>query len=198
AAEFGIGSLLAVAAVPVLAVIALGVLLLLTDRRADRAADQAVDAASRLLAFSVPSNVDAADCTTAEPGGDVVRELSCGPTVDGEGPTSGTYSVVAGDGAADAFAADVAAQELDELADVFECGSGEDTQGWTSVTDVDTDGDEVEVGRLACWVDDDGDSVLSWTWPDIGARSVVELRGGGGGGLSDLRSWWDSTADRGY
>nr|WP_183514414.1 serine/threonine protein kinase [Modestobacter versicolor] len=198
AARFGIGSLLAVAAVPVLAVIALGVLLLLTDRRADRAADQAVDAASRLLAFSVPSNVDAADCTTAEPGGDVVRELSCGPTVDGEGPTSGTYSVVAGDGAADAFAADVAAQELDELADVFECGSGEDTQGWTSVTDVDTDGDEVEVGRLACWVDDDGDSVLSWTWPDIGARSVVELRGGGGGGLSDLRSWWDSTADRGY
>ena len=51
-------------------------------------------------------------------------------------------------------------------------------------------------GLVRAW--DDGDAVLSWTWPDVGSRSVVELRGGGEPGLSDLRSWWAATADRGY
>ncbi|WP_369139925.1 serine/threonine-protein kinase [Modestobacter versicolor] len=196
--RYGVGSLLAVAAVPVLVVIALGVLLLVTDRRADRAGDQVRDAAGRLLAFTLPSDVDAGSCDTADPAGDVLRELRCGPTQDGEGPTSGRYAVAAGTGAGDAFAADVSAQDLAPLDDVYGCGSGDDGQGWVAVTDLDPDGDEVEVGRLACWVDDDGDAVLSWTWPDVGSRSVVELRGGGEPGLSDLRSWWAATADRGY
>ena len=194
------GLLLAVAAVAVLALVVAAVLLVLTDRRADRAADQAEDAASRLLGFALPSDVDPDDCTALDADGDVVRELQCGPTEDGEGPTSARYSVATEDAAADAFSADVAAQDLAQLTRTYDCGSssGEGQQGWVPVTDTDTDGEEVTVGRVACWVDGDGDSVFSWTWPDLGVRAVVELRGGGTDGLSDLQSWWRSTADRGY
>jgi serine/threonine-protein kinase len=184
--------------VVVLAVAALGALLVMTDRRADRADDRVADAADRLLRFALPSDVDPGDCDLADPTGQVVRELQCGATTDGEGPTSGRYAVVTGGAAADAFDADLAAHELRALEETYDCGSGDDGQGWAEVTELDDQGADVAVGRLACWVDDDGDAVLSWTWPDLGTRAVVELRGGGQDGLSTLRSWWDTTADRGY
>jgi serine/threonine-protein kinase len=197
-ASRSLGPVLALGVVVIFAVAALGTLLVLTDRRADRAGDRLDDAAVRLLGFALPSDVDPADCQLADPAGAVVRELSCGGTTDGEGPTSGRYSVATGGAAADAFDADLAARDLAALEETYDCGSGDDGQGWAEVTDLDDEGQDVVVGRLACWVDDDGDSVLSWTWPDLGTRAVVQLRGGGDDGLSTLRSWWDSTADRGF
>ena len=44
----------------------------------------------------------------------------------------------------------------------------------------------------------EGDAQLHWVWDDLGTLSMVEQRGGGEDGLSGLRSWWGSSADRGY
>ena len=40
------------------------------------------------------------------------------------------------------------------------------------------------MGSLACYVDEEGDAVLTWTWDDLDTSATVELRGGGEDGLS--------------
>jgi len=189
------GALLGVAVLALVAVLVLGVLLLRADGRADRSADRVTDGAERLLALSLPRGTDPDDCAVATPADGALRALRCGPSSDDDGPTSATYSVTAGDAAGAAFAADVEARGLPRLDDVFDCGSGEDGEGWVPLTD-DRDGDDVAVGRLSCHVTDTGDAVLSWTWDDLGSRAVVEQRGQGEDGLSDLVDWWVDTADR--
>jgi serine/threonine-protein kinase len=185
-----------VAALAAAAALVLAVLLVLADRRADRSAGRDTDGAARLLALSLPRDTDPDTCTLAEPAGEVLRELGCGASVDDDGPTGATYSVSAGNGAGEAFEAEVRARGLPRLDDVYDCGSGDDGQGWVVLTDFDDDGDEVPVGRLACSVSDSGDAVLSWTWDDLGSLAVVEQRGQGSEGLSDLRDWWVETAER--
>jgi serine/threonine-protein kinase len=185
-----------VAALATAAALVLGLLLVQTDRRADRSAAQITDGAARLLALTLPRGTDPDTCAVAGPDGEVARELRCGRSADDDGPTSATYSVAAGDAAAEAFAAEVRARDLPRLEDLYDCGSGEDGEGWVALVDYDEDGDEVEVGRLSCFVSDQGDSVLSWTWDDLGSRAVVELRGQGTDGLWMLRDWWVDTADR--
>ena len=58
--------------------------------------------------------------------------------------------------------------------------------------------DQLPIGRLACSVTSQGDSELRWEWDDLGVFGEVYLRGGGAQGLSDLRSWWASAANRGF
>ncbi|MBM7805723.1 hypothetical protein JOD57_001560 [Geodermatophilus bullaregiensis] len=138
-----------------------------------------------------------------EPADGVLRQVAC-PAVE-DGPTSTTATAHEGDGAAAALSADVERRQLGRLGSRTDCGStvdGPGPSGWLPVVDpgagTGADTGEVEVGRLACWVDDDGDSVLAWTWDDLGTYSVAEQRGGGEDGLRALLSWWGSNGDRGY
>ncbi|WP_209305483.1 serine/threonine-protein kinase [Blastococcus sp. CT_GayMR20] len=183
----------AVAALTVLAVLLLTALLVVTDRRADDAVDDAADAAQRLLRLSLPRDVDPGGCTVEAPAGDELRSLSCPAEGQADDVPTGTYSVLAGDGAAEAFDSAVEDSGAEELEDLFECGSGEQPQGWVVLRNV----DDEPLGRLSCTVDDEGDSELRWIWDDLGTLGFVELRGGGEDGLGSLRSWWSDGADRG-
>ncbi|MGY1641283.1 serine/threonine-protein kinase [Geodermatophilus sp. SYSU D00703] len=181
------------AAVALVAVLVLAGLLVATDRRADGAADDAAAVADRLLRFSLPRGVAAAECTVQEPVEGPLRRLRCpAGDVDDDGAPAGTYTVFRGDGADAALAAHVRDTGLRELDDEFDCGSGDDAQGWVQLRD----DDDRPVGRLTCSVDADGDAELRWTWDDLGTLGLVELRGGGEDGLSTLRSWWLDAADR--
>lgn len=172
----------------------LAVLALVLDGRADDAAQDADGAAERLLAFALPEGVDPADCTVEPPGEQELRRVTCPATDGDDAAPAGTYTVYAGDAAAEVFAATVEERGLRQLEDVFDCGGSDSPQGWVEITDV----DERTVGRVACSVDGEGDAQLHWVWDDIGAVAMVEQRGGGEEGLSGLRSWWGNSADRGY
>jgi serine/threonine-protein kinase len=169
------------------------VLLVVTDRRADDAVDDTSDVAQRLLLLSLPQDVDAGNCSVGTPAGDELRRLSCPADGQAEDVPTGTYSVLAGDGAAEAFDSSVDESGVDELADIFDCGSGDQPQGWAVLRN----SDDEALGRLSCTVDDEGDSELRWIWDDLGTLGFVELRGGGEDGLGSLRSWWSDAADRG-
>jgi serine/threonine-protein kinase len=185
---------LLVAAAATVGVLVLAVLLVLTDRRADGAADDAADAGERLLAQALPEGVDAADCDAQPPAEGQLYRLRC-PAGQGEDDTpAGTYTVYSGDGAAAALAGTIEQLGLPELDDVFDCGGTDTPEGWLQILDF----EEESLGRMACSVDDDGDAELRWVWDDLGVHALVEERGGGVDGLSRLRSWWGSAADRGF
>ncbi|MGY1769611.1 serine/threonine-protein kinase [Blastococcus sp. SYSU D00813] len=175
------------------AAVALAVLVVVLDRRADAAGDDVTETADRLLALALPGDLTPADCTTGDPGDGELRVLTCPDGDDDTEVPDGTHALHADDGAEQALQAEVDARGLARLDDVFDCGSGDTPQGWLRLTDF----DDVELGSLACYVDDEGDAVLAWTWDDLGSYSVVELRGGGEDGLGDLRNWWGDDADRG-
>jgi hypothetical protein len=183
----------AVAAVAGALVVALVVLLLRADGRADDAVADAQEAAGRLLALTLPEGADPTDCTDVDPADGELRVLRC-PAGDGDGAApAGTYTAY-GPGEADArFDAVVEQYGLRQLDDVFDCGGLDTPRGWAEVRTFD---DEL-LGRLSCVVDDEGDAELRWTWDDLGTMGLVELRGGGDGGLDDLESWWGRSADRG-
>ncbi|MGY1813503.1 serine/threonine-protein kinase [Blastococcus sp. SYSU D00820] len=184
----------ALTAVLTAAVVALAVVLVLVDRGRDAAAADAVENADRLLALALPEGVTPGDCAVEEPTGDALRELTCPDgDPDAELP-DGTYTALPGTAARDGFADDREREDWPRLEDVYDCGGGDTPQGWLPVTDPD---DRV-VGRLACYVDDETDAVLTWTWDDLGTRAVVEVRGGGEDGLRSLAGWWDGAADRGH
>jgi serine/threonine-protein kinase len=175
------------------AAVALAVLVVVLDRRADSAGDDVTEAADRLLALALPGDLAPGDCTAEEPGDGELRRLTCPDGDDDTEVPDGTHTLHADDGGEQALQAEVDARGLARLDDVFDCGSGDTPQGWLRLTDF----DEVQLGSLACYVDDEGDAVLAWTWDDLGSYSVVELRGGGEDGLGDLRNWWGDNADRG-
>ncbi|MGY1832375.1 serine/threonine-protein kinase [Geodermatophilus sp. SYSU D01180] len=166
--------------------------------RLDGAREDARAAGQRLVAAALAAGTDPAACAAEESADGVLRELGCPGDPEVDGPSGVTYSAHDGDGAARALAADLERQGLPELEDRFDCGlasEGESrTTGWFPVLDA----DETEVGRAACWVDGEGDTVFAWTWDDLGTYAVAELRGGGADGLSTLRNWWDDSADRGF
>jgi hypothetical protein len=167
---------------------------LVLDGRADDAAESADAAAERLLAFALPEGADQADCTEEAPADQELRRVTCPATDGDDAAPAGSYTVFAGNAAAEAFAATVEERDLRELEDVFDCGTGDTPQGWAQITD----SDDQPVGRVACSVDAAGDAQLHWVWDDLGTLAMVEQRGGGEDGLSGLRSWWGSAADRGY
>ena len=175
------------------AAVALGVLAVVLDRRADSAGDDVTGTADRLLALALPGDVAPGDCAADDPAGGELRVLTCPDGDPDDEVPDGVHRLYAGDGAEQELQAAVEARELARLDDVFDCGSGDTPQGWLRLTDF----DGAELGSLACYVDDDGDAVLAWTWDDLGSYSVVERRGGGEDGLRELQSWWGSTADRG-
>lgn len=178
--------------------LALAVALVVVAVRSDDAGDAAAGAGQRLLAATLPAGLDPADCSVEEPADGVLRELSC--PADPEGvPTSSTLTAHEGDGATQALAAVVDGQQLAELEDRYDCGSSSGgPAGWFAVVDGGLDDGGSEVGRVACWVDGDGDAVLAWAWHDLGTYAEAEVRGGGESALADLRNWWDSGADRGH
>jgi serine/threonine-protein kinase len=187
-----------VAAAALALAVAAAVLVAITAVGASRTAEAATEAGQRLLDTTLADGQDAEGCTAREVGDGVLRRLTC-PGDPEEAPTVIGYTAHEGGGAAAALDDDIATNDLGRLDDRFDCGQtfddgGPGPEGWLPVVD----GEDVEVGRMACWVDGDGDAVLSWAWDDLGTLGVAEQRGGGAGGLSELRSWWDSTADRGF
>ncbi|SHG88994.1 serine/threonine-protein kinase [Geodermatophilus nigrescens] len=185
-----------VAALAGLVALALAVALVVVALRSDDAGDAAAGAGERLVAAALPAGVTIGDCTGADPGDGVLREVTC-PADDEAGVTTSTVRAHDGDGAARALAADIEREGLEQLDERYDCGQELDGQpgpsGWFPVLD----DDDAEVGRVACWVDGDGDAVLAWAWDDLGTYGIAEQRGGGASGLYDLRGWWDD-ADRGY
>ncbi|MGY1682200.1 serine/threonine-protein kinase [Geodermatophilus sp. SYSU D01176] len=181
------------AAAATVAALVLAGLFVAADRRADTAAGNVSGVAERLLAVSLPEEVDPADCTAAAGDGAVLGRLDCpaGDLDDDEAPAA-TYTLYAGDGAASALAAHVESEGLGELDSEYECGNGDDPEGWLFLRE----SDDRTVGRLACSLDAQGDAQLRWTWADTGTLAVAEVRGGGEDGLRELVSWWDDAADR--
>ena len=182
----------ALAGAATVAALVLAGLLVAADRRADAAAGEVSRVAERLLALSLPEQVDPADCTAAPGDGRTLGRLDCpAGDPDHDGAPASTHTLYAGDGAAAAFAAYVESQGLRLLDSERRCGRGADPEGWLQLRD----GDRV-VGRLACSLDAEGDAQLRWTWDDTGVLAVAEVRGGGDDGLRELVSWWDDVADR--
>jgi serine/threonine-protein kinase len=176
----------------VLAVLLLTALLVVIDGRADDATADASEAGARLVALSLPADVDPAGCVIQSPADGELRRLSCPSDSQPEGVPTGRYTALDGAGAAEEFAAHVEANDLPQLEEPSDCGSTDTPQGWAEVTDTD---DRV-LGRMSCAVDGDGDAELRWVWDDLGTLGFVEQRGGGEDGLSSLQSWWSSEADR--
>ncbi|SNS02778.1 serine/threonine protein kinase [Geodermatophilus pulveris] len=162
----------------------------------DDAADGAVDppgVAERLLAVGLPEEVDPDDCTAGAPTGTELHRLECpAGDRDDRGAPAATYAVYAGDGAATGLAGFIESEGLSRRNSEYECGYGEDPEGWVQLTGSDED----PVGRLVCAVDAEGDAQLRWTWDDLGTLAVAEVRGGGEDALPELVSWWDRAADR--
>ncbi|WP_198588106.1 serine/threonine-protein kinase [Geodermatophilus chilensis] len=180
------------AAAATVAALVLAGLFVTADRRADAAADDVSGVAERLLAVSLPEEVDPADCTAGPADGGTLGRLDCpAGDPDEDGALASTHTLYAGDGATTALAAHVEAEGLRLLDSEYECGNGEDPEGWLQLRD-----DDRVVGRLACSVDAEGDAQLRWTWDDTGTLAVAEVRGGGDDGLRELVSWWDDAADR--
>lgn len=182
-----------VAAAAALVAVVLAVALVVTSRGAE---DEAVDTsgvAERLLVVGLPDEVDPADCTATAATGAELRRLECpaGDRDDGGAPAA-TYSLYAGDGAATTLTRFVETEGLSRNDSEYECGYGEDPEGWVQLTGSDDD----PVGRLACSIDAQGDAQLRWTWDDLGSLAVAEVRGGGEDALPELVSWWDRSADR--
>ncbi|MGY1807260.1 protein kinase [Blastococcus sp. SYSU D00669] len=151
-------------------------------------------AEQRLLAEFLPDDVAAADCSAGEPPAAALTVLDCGPSSSDDGPTEARY-VLHPDGTAaeQAFEQELGDRQLGSFEDYFDCSSDGPAAGtW----ETDGFGDEPRPGgRFACYVDGDGDSVVSWTASDDGLLAVVQVRGGGEDGLGQLASWWDSHAD---
>ena len=180
-------------AVATVAALVLAGLLVTTDRRADTAAGDVSGVAQRLLVVALPEEVDAGDCTATPVDGTELARLDCpAGDLDEDGAPAGTYTLYTGDGAATALAAHVEAEGLPVLDSEYQCGRGDDAEGWLLLQD----SDDRTVGRLACSLDAEGDAQLRWTWEDTGTLAVAEVRGGGDEGLRELVSWWDDDADR--
>ena len=182
-----------VAGAALLAVVLLTALLVVLDGRADDARNGASDAAERLVAIALPEELDRSGCSTGAPEGDELYVLECPNAEQPDGFPTTTFTVYGGDGAEAAVTAAIEDFELGQLDDEYGCGSGDAPEGWVELEDFDGN----SVGRFACSVDGEGDPQLRWYWADLGVLGFAEFRGGGADALSDLRSWWSDTADRG-
>ncbi|SOD93559.1 serine/threonine-protein kinase [Blastococcus haudaquaticus] len=183
-----------VATAALAAVVLMTVVLVVLDGRVDDARDGRRDAAERLVWFALPAELQRDECSAGTPGGDELYVLSCPADGQPEGFPTATYSVLAADAAQAQVESVVRERELAELENVYDCGTSDTPEGWVQLRN----SDDEEVGRIACSVDPDGDPQLRWYWDDLGVVGFAELRGGGTEGLSDLRSWWQDSADRGY
>jgi len=150
----------------------------------------ATDARQRLLREYLPDDVG--DCRRAAGTEEALTALSCGAGTSDDGPSEARYALYAeGDAADSAFDADTGHRELPAIESYSDCSDGPGSFTWQQQ---DADGNDVPAGRFACYVDDQGDTVVTWTVTDQGFRAVVQVRGGGEDGLGSLASWWDSHA----
>jgi serine/threonine-protein kinase len=146
------------------------------------------DPAGQLLAI-VPGGFDVATCTPRPLAGDGdLASLQCGAATSQPGPQQATFYLYEDGAAVDAvFQADVERVGLSQLSEGNNCPDSQGYQGYT-------DAQEQYAGRIACWVDTQGDANLAWTQEDLGVEGVVEIPGGGESGLADLYAWWRDPA----
>ncbi|SHF93004.1 serine/threonine-protein kinase [Geodermatophilus nigrescens] len=137
------------------------------------------------LRAALPAGFDAASCTTEPLVGDGdLAALRCGPATSQPGPQVAFFYLYEDAAAVDAvFLSDVADVGLAPLTGENGCPG---TQGHQPYRD----GDGQQAGRVACWVDTEGDANVAWTQDDVGGEAVVSIPGGGETGLADLYAWW--------
>jgi serine/threonine-protein kinase len=175
------------------AAVALAVLAVVLDRRADSADDGVEAAADRLAGLALPGDITPADCTVEEPGDGELRRLTCPDGSPDAALPAGTYTVLGDRAAGDEVAAVVDREGLAELENLSDCGSDDGPDGYYVVTDF----DEIVHGTVACYVDEaSNDAVLTWAWDDLGVRGEVVVRDGGVEDVDALATWWGSNADR--
>ena len=137
------------------------------------------------LRAALPAGFDPASCTTADPADDGdLAALQCGPATSQPGPQVAFFYLYEDAAAVDGvFLSDVTGIGLSPLTGDAGCPT---TQGYQPYRG----GDGQPAGRVACWVDTDGDASVAWTQDDVGAEAVVTIPGGGEAGLTDLWDWW--------
>ncbi|PRY42078.1 serine/threonine-protein kinase [Geodermatophilus tzadiensis] len=133
----------------------------------------------------LPAGFDAASCTTQGAAGDGdLAALQCGAARQQPGPQVAFFYLYEDGAAVDAvFVSDVTGVGLSPLGST-DCPDAQGYRGY--------DGPDGELaGRVACWVDDEGDANLAWTQDDVAAEGHVVVAGGGEAGLADLWTWWN-------
>ncbi|SDC94025.1 serine/threonine protein kinase [Geodermatophilus telluris] len=133
----------------------------------------------------LPAGFDGSSCTTEGAAGDGdLAALQCGAAAQQPGPQVAFFYLYEDGDAVDAvFVSDVTGVGLSPLTDT-DCP---DAQGYRGYRDA----DEQPAGRVACWVDAEGDANLAWTQEDVAAEGHVVAPGGGQSGLADLWAWWN-------
>jgi serine/threonine-protein kinase len=177
------------------AALALAVLAVVLDRRADTADDDVDATADRLIGLALPGETTPADCTVEEPGDGELRRLSCPDGSPDSALPAGTYTALPGGTAGDALTEVIEREGLTEVDSLSDCGSEDTPDGYSVVTDF----DDTVYGTVACYVDDvSNDAVLTWAWDDLGVRGEVVVRDGGVDDVDALATWWGSNADRDF
>ncbi|MEX5718971.1 serine/threonine-protein kinase [Geodermatophilus maliterrae] len=136
----------------------------------------------------LPADFDTTTCETTDPGGDGdLAAVACGAALTQPGPQAAAFYLYEdGDAVDQVFLDDVAGQRLDELTDT-DCPDAHGHRQYAGPG-------EQTAGRVACWVDDDGDANLIWTQNDVAAEALVVIPGGGESGLADLWAWWNDAS----
>ncbi|WP_448638414.1 protein kinase domain-containing protein [Geodermatophilus sp. URMC 63] len=147
----------------------------------------AADPEQRLLDV-LPADFDPATCETTDPGGDGdLAAVACGAALTQPGPSAAAFYLYEDRAAVDrVFLVDVAGLHLDELGDT-DCPDAHGHRQYTGA-------DQRAAGRVACWVDGDGNANLAWTQNDVAAEALVVVPGGGESGLADLWAWWNDAS----
>ncbi|SFP76580.1 serine/threonine protein kinase [Geodermatophilus dictyosporus] len=133
----------------------------------------------------LPGGFDPSSCTTQGAAGDGdLAALQCGAAEQQPGPQVAFFYLYEDGAAVDAvFVSDVTGVGLSPLSGA-DCPDAQGYRGY--------EGPDGELaGRVACWVDDEGDANLAWTQDDVAAEGHVVVADGGESGLADLWAWWN-------
>ncbi|WP_369252578.1 serine/threonine-protein kinase [Geodermatophilus amargosae] len=145
------------------------------------------DPEDELLAV-IPGGFDVGNCTTGTPAGDGDRaRVECGAASEPGPEVSFFYLYEDGAAVDGVFLSDVADVGLSPLTDT-DCPEAQGYRGYAGA-------DQEPAGRVACWVDTDGDANIAWTQDDVAVEGLVTIPDGGESGLATLWSWWNDPAN---
>ncbi|PWW25086.1 serine/threonine-protein kinase [Geodermatophilus normandii] len=148
--------------------------------------DDPADPEDELLSV-IPGGFDVEDCTSGTPAGDGDRaRVECGAATQ-PGPEVSFFYLYEDEAAVDSvFLSDVGNVGLSPLTST-DCPDAQGYRGYEA--------DDQPAGRVACWVDTDGDANIAWTQNDVAAEGLVTIPDGGQSGLADLWAWWNDPAN---
>jgi serine/threonine protein kinase len=133
----------------------------------------------------VPAGFNPNNCRTQDAAGDGdIAALDCGAAIAADGPTDSVFYLYPDADTLDGvFLDDAERQQLSELPSGSNCP---DAEGFQYYTDVNGN----QAGRIACYVDDNNNSIVLWTQDEFSAEGFVVISDGGTEGLQALIDWW--------